>query len=138
MCKPCMTLLTSTLLNQGAKLYGADAWLQQPPNMTLRVAGMELVDAHMEAFGQDQPTRPVVFNASIPLWALEPSMLSMLALHFDDIPNHRVPLTAVAQEAQEIQPRTWPPAVYTFSQTHATHPRLGGRLIKMHCEWCEG
>lgn len=121
---------------QGAKLFGAKAWLKHPPNMTLRISGLELLDAKLDVFRQDQPTRPVVLNASIPLWTIpEAKYTSTLALHFDDIASRRVPLTAVAHDAQPIQPRTWPPMVYTLAAANAVDAKLGGRMIKLHCEW---
>ena len=105
--------------------------------MTLRIFNTVIEDVDFEVFAQDQPTRPVVFNASIP-WSIVPAggFASTLALHFDGMVDRRVPLTALANDARPVLPRGQSPNVFTFAALKAINPRLGSRLITLHCDWC--
>jgi hypothetical protein len=119
------------------RLAGAEAWVQQAPNISLLVNGQEVAHSGIQAFAQGQHTRPAVFDAHIVLRQLpKGNMDSTLAVHFEGIPDRRVPLTAVVRDAQPHEEMTGPPKVYTFVSMNGFPPEYGTRMTKLHCEWC--
>lgn len=119
------------------RLAGAEAWVQQAPNISLLVNGQEVAHSGIQAFAQGQHTRPAVFDGHILRKQLpKGNMDSTLAIHLEGISDRRVPLTAVVRDAQPHEDMTGPPKVYTFVSMNGFPPEYGTRMTKLHCEWC--